>query len=68
MEGIMLSEWVRKRKANTVWYHICAESKKYNKLANITKEKQIHRFREQTSGYGGGDYRDVGEGGTNDCV
>ena len=32
------------------------ESKKYNKLVNITKKKQSHRYREQTSGYqwGGG--------------
>ena len=27
------------------------ESKKYNKLVNKTKYKQIHRYREQTSGY-----------------
>ena len=27
------------------------ESKKYNKLVNITKKEQIHRHREQTSGY-----------------
>ena len=46
----------------------CVKSKKYNKLVSITKEKQIHRFREQTSGYGEGDYRDEGEGGTNYCV
>ena len=25
--------------------------KKYNKLVNITKKKQAHRHREQTSGY-----------------
>ena len=32
------------------------ESKKYNKLVNITKKKQTHRYREQTSGFqfGGG--------------
>ena len=27
------------------------ESKKYNKLLNITKRKETHRHREQTSGY-----------------
>ena len=27
------------------------ESKKYNKLTNKTKAMQIHRYREQTSGY-----------------
>ena len=34
------------------------ESKKYNKLVNITKKKQTHRYRKQTSGYQCG-----GEGG-----
>ena len=27
------------------------ESKKYNKLVNVTKKKQTHKYREQTSGY-----------------
>ena len=64
--GGYYAKWMsQKEKANTAWYHICVESKKYHKLASITKEKQIHRFREQASGYGGGDYRDGGEGGTN---
>ena len=27
------------------------ESKKYNKLVNITKKKQTHGYREQTSSY-----------------
>ena len=27
------------------------ESKKHNKLVNITKKKQTHRYIEQTSGY-----------------
>ena len=27
------------------------ESKKYNKLVNITKKKRTHRYREQTSSY-----------------
>ena len=30
------------------------ESKNYNKLVNITKKRQTHRYREQTSGYGAG--------------
>ena len=43
------------------------ESKKYNKLMNITKRKQTHRCREQPSGYQWGEGRgrgkkDVGEG------
>ena len=33
------------------------EPKKYNKLANLTKKKQTHRFREQTSGYQWGEGR-----------
>ena len=27
------------------------ESKKYNKVMNITKKKQTHRYKEQTSGW-----------------
>ena len=27
------------------------ESKKYNKLLNVTKRKETHKHREQTSGY-----------------
>ena len=34
------------------------ESKKYNKLVNITKKKHTHRYREQTTGY------QLGRGGT----
>ena len=47
------------------------EYKEYNKLVNITKKKQIHRYREQTSGYqwgegrGEGHYRGGVLGGTN---
>ena len=33
---------VRQRKTNTV-YHLYVDSKKYNKLVNITKKKQTHR-------------------------
>ena len=45
--------------------------KKYNKPVNITKEKQTHRYREQTNGYqwgeGSGEEQDRGRGlrGTN---
>ena len=45
----MLSE-ISQRKTNTVQYHLCVETI-YNKLVNITKKKQTHRYREQTSGY-----------------
>ena len=33
---------------NTLSYHLYVESKKYNKLVNITKKKQTHWYREQT--------------------
>ena len=36
------------------------ESKKYNKLVNITKTKQTHRYKEQTSGYQQGEGRREG--------
>ena len=36
---------------NTARYHSYVESKKYNKLVNITKMKQTQRYREQTNGY-----------------
>ena len=67
LEGIMLSE-ISQRKTNTVWYHLYVESKKYNRLVNITKKRQTHRYRAQTSGYqGGGEghYRGRGVGGAN---
>ena len=50
---------------------ILLSQKKYNKLVNITKKKQTHRYREQTSGYqwgeGRGERQDRGRGlrGTN---
>ena len=52
LEGIVLSE-ISQRKTNTVWHCLYVESKKYNKLVNITKKKQTHRYREQTSDYSG---------------
>ena len=57
LEGIMLSE-ISQRKTNTVWYHLYVESKKYNKLVNITKQKQTHSYREQTSGYQWGELKE----------
>ena len=39
--------------------HLYVESKKYNKLVNITKKKQAHR--EQTSGYQRGEGRREGQ-------
>jgi len=46
----MLSE-INQRQTSTIWYHLYVESKKYNQIMNITKKMQIHRYREQTSGY-----------------
>ena len=60
MEGIMLSE-ISQRKTNTVWYHLYVESKKYNKLVNIIKTKQTHRYREETRGYQWGEGRGEGQ-------
>ena len=34
-------KYIRQKKTNTIWYHSYVESKKYNKLVNITKKKQI---------------------------
>ena len=52
-DGIMLSE-VRVRQTNTVCFYLNAVSKKYNKHINTTKQKQIHRYREQRSSSGEG--------------
>ena len=48
LEGIILSEVSQ---TNTLRHHLFLESKRYNKLVNITKKKQIHRYREQTRSY-----------------
>ena len=39
LKSITLSE-ISQRKTNTVCYHLHVESKKYNKLVNITKKKR----------------------------
>ena len=48
------------------------EYKKYNELVNITKKKQTHKYREQTSGYqwggGEGQYRGIELRSANSCV
>ena len=45
LEGIMLSE-ITQWKSNTVCHHLYVESKKkYNKLINITKNKQTDSYR-----------------------
>ena len=43
LEGIMLSE-ISQTMTNTVWYCLHVESKKYNKLVNITKKKQTQQI------------------------
>ena len=57
LEGAMLSE-ISQRKTNT--YGIIYMWNLKNKLVNITKQKQTHRHREQTSGsqWGGGEGHD----------
>ena len=59
LKGIMLSE-MSQRKTNTVCYHLYVDSKK-EKLVNITKKKQTHRYREQTSGYCWGEGKGEGQ-------
>ena len=67
LEGIMLSEISQTEKDKYCMIHLYVKSKKYNKLVNITKKKQAHRYREQTSGYqcregtGGGEGIGVGD-------
>ena len=47
------------------WYCLYVESTKYNKLVNIIKKKQTHRYREQTNGYQWGRGRgNIGVGGS----
>ena len=46
----MLSE-ISQTTTNTAWYHLCVESKKFNKLVRIIRKNPIHRYREQSSGY-----------------
>ena len=65
LEGIMLSE-ISQRKTNIVWYHLYLESKKYNKLVNITDKKQTQRYREQTSSCQWGEGRAEGQVGIQD--
>lgn len=49
LKGITRSE-KNQRKTNTIWFHLHAESKKDSQ----TKQKQIHRHREQTVAKGDG--------------
>ena len=53
LEMIVLSE-VRKRKTDTIWYHICVEPKIRHKVNISTTQKQTHKHREQTCDCPGG--------------
>ena len=44
-------KWNESDRERQILYDITrVDSKKYNKLVNITKKKQTHRYREQMSG------------------
>ena len=61
--GGYCAKWSKtKRKTNTVWYHLYVKSKKIKRV-NIRKQKQTHRYREQTSGYQWGEGRGEGQAG-----
>ena len=47
LESIMLSE-ISQIKTNTVCYHFYVESEKIRQMNIYTKQKQTHRYREQT--------------------
>ena len=51
LEGHYAKSSKSDRERQILWDHLYVESKNYNKLVNITKKKQTHRYREQTSGY-----------------
>ena len=59
-EGTTLNEISQMGKTNIVWYHLYVESKNYSKQVNITKKKQTHSYREQTSGYQWGEGKEEG--------
>ena len=44
---LCLMKWARQRKTNTLHYHLCVGSKKW---MHMSKQKQTHRYREQTRG------------------
>ena len=55
----MLSE-INQTRGRQILYGITYVESKYNKLVDITKKKQTHRYREQTSGYQWGEGREEG--------
>ena len=60
LEGIMLSE-ISQTEKDKYCMMLHVESKKYNKLVNITWKKQTHRYREQTGDYQWGEGRREGK-------
>ena len=61
LEGIMLSE-ISQTGKQCICYHLCVESKKQKQTKmNITKQKQTHRCREQTSSYWWGERSGEGQ-------
>ena len=57
----MLGEISDKERQNPVYCDLNVEHKKQNKQINITKQKQTHRYREQTTGYPWGERRGEGQ-------
>ena len=66
LEGLLLSEIKSEKDKYYMILLRYVESKKYSKLVNITKKKQTHRYREQTSGYQWGEARGEGQNGFGD--
>ena len=65
LKGIMLSERSQTEKDKYYMISLIYEIQKI-KLVNITKKKQTHRHREQTSGYQQGEKRGRGNIGAGD--
>ena len=70
--GGYYARWNKSDREKQILHDITyVESKKHDKLVNIIKKKQTHRYREQTSGYHWGQvrrkrqYRCRGSRGTN---
>ena len=69
LECIILMSHRGKQMLYNISYNKCCitfsyvESNNYNKLVNITKNKQTHIYRERTSGYQWGEGREEGKTG-----
>ena len=62
LKGIMLSEITKPEKDKYCMLSLIQGISKINKLVNITKKKQIHRYKAQTSGYQWGERGKKGVG------